>query len=240
MPAVFGRALDFLLPPRCLACGREGNLLCPPCSAGFPRLEPPYCQVCADPGVTGVCRSCVQSEKPIAGIRAPYLMEGPVREAIHGFKYRDVRAAAPALARLLAEYLSANPLLGESIVPVPLHRRKLRERGYNQAALLARELGKLTGRPVAENLLSRTRATPPQVSTASQQQRAENMAGAFHCREQVDGHSFLLLDDVSTTGSTLTAAAAALKEAGATSVWGLALARESKAGIALPAEETLP
>lgn len=153
-------------------------------------------------------------------------MEGTIREAIHAFKYRNIRAAAPELGRLLAQYLEAHPMPGEVLVPVPLHPRRLRSRGYNQAALLARELGKLSGMPVNERLLSRTKNTPPQVQTSNREERQINMAGSFEGRNNADGLAVILVDDVTTTGSTLSACAAALKEAGAASVWGLALAKE--------------
>jgi predicted amidophosphoribosyltransferase len=153
-------------------------------------------------------------------------MEGAIREAIHGFKYRGIRAAAPELGRLLANYLESSHLPGEILVPVPMHRLRLRSRGYNQAALLARELGKLTGRPVHEKLLVRTEDTPPQVQTGGRLERARSVSGSFQCIGTADGLSVILVDDVTTTGSTLSAGAGALKDAGATSVWGLALAKE--------------
>ncbi len=222
-------ALDLILPTRCLGCRREGDLLCPPCIAGTTQLAEPYCRICADPGVAGLCRRCRQAAPACDGIRAPYLMEGAVRRGIHSLKYRNVRAAAMPLAQLLADYLADNPVPGEVIVPAPLHQRRLRERGYNQAGLMARELGKLTGLPVNENLLIRARETLPQVRTTTVQQRRENLAGAFVCLEPAAGQAILLVDDVATTGSTLSAGAAALKEAGAASVWGLTIAREGRA-----------
>ena len=167
----------------------------------------------------------------LEGIRAPYLLEGVIRAAVHSFKYRNVRAAAPCLGRLLAKYLAVNPLPGGLLVPVPMHPRKLRQRGYNQAYLLARELGKATGLPVEEKLLHRTRNTPAQVQAVSRRERIENLAGAFACPGNVAGQtlagkSLILVDDVSTTGSTLAACAAALKENGASMVWGLTLCKE--------------
>ena len=176
----------------------------------------------------------------LEGIRAPYLLEGVIRAAVHSFKYRNVRAAAPCLGRLLAKYLAANPLPGGLLVPVPMHPRKLRQRGYNQASLLARELGKATGLPVDEKLLHRTRNTPAQVQAVSRRERIENLAGAFACPGNVAGQtlvgkSLILVDDVSTTGSTLAACAAALKENGASMVWGLTLCKE---GLQRPLPDT--
>ena len=118
---------------------------------------------------------------------------------------------------------------GDVLVPVPLHPKKLRERGYNQAELLAREIGKGTGLPVDTGLLSRTRHTLPQARSGGPTRRRDNMAGAFDCGSDVSGRSFILVDDVCTTGSTLNACGEALLAAGASSVWGLALAREGMA-----------
>ncbi len=225
-------ALDFLLPMRCLGCRREGGLLCESCIAALPRLLPPYCDICADRGVVGECRQCReqarQQGRPLDGLRAPYLFQGAIRDAIHSFKYENARAAAPLLGRLLAEYLADNPMPGEVLAPVPLHPRKLRERGYNQAELLAREAGKIAGLPVDAKLLYRVRNTPAQARTANRQQRLDNIADAFAVRGNLTGRALILIDDVSTTGSTLTAAAAALKQAGAASVWALTLAREER------------
>jgi ComF family protein len=220
-------ALDQVFPLYCAGCQNPGQVLCPTCVEGLPRLSPPFCPLCAQPGPAGRCRWCAASPPAVDGIRAPFRMEGAIREAIHGFKYRGLRAAAPQLAQLLADYLEGNPLPGDVLVPVPLHPRRLRRRGYNQAALLARELGKLTGRPVEERLLARTRDTPPQVETGGRAQRAGSMFGAFACAGEARGLAAILLDDVTTTGSTFSACAAALKQGGAASVWSLALAKEA-------------
>jgi ComF family protein len=150
-----------------------------------------------------------------------------VRQAVHYLKYRSLKALAPSLAQLLKGYLDTAPLPGEVLVPVPLHPRRLRERGYNQSGLLARELGKLTGLRVVEGSLHRLRNTPPQARATSVAVRRSNVAGAFASGDhQLQQKQVLLIDDVCTTGATLDACAVALKTAGATSVWGLTLARE--------------
>ncbi|HEU0021981.1 MAG TPA: hypothetical protein VFR55_09975 [Dehalococcoidia bacterium] len=150
-----------------------------------------------------------------------------LRELIHRFKYRNLRSAAPELGQLLADYLLTHPVPGRVMVPVPLHPRRLHSRGYNQAALLAKELSKLTDLPVASSLLARRQDARPQVQTGSRQQRADNVRGSFECVAGVQGLEVLLIDDVSTTSSTLSECAAVLKDAGALSVWGLALAKEA-------------
>ena len=223
-------AIDLILPIHCLGCGLEGKFLCSSCTTTFPRLELPYCNVCSVPGTHGVCHACRQQSRfsidCLSGIRAPYLMEGLVRDAVHAFKYRNYKVAAPQLSELLAEYLGQHLLPGNALFPVPLHRKKLRERGYNQAVLLARELSKRIDLPVAERLLVRTRNSPSQAHSIDSAERRENTEGAFACRGRVDGLACILIDDVCTTGSTLGACAVALMEAGAQSVWALTLARE--------------
>ena len=154
------------------------------------------------------------------------LMEGATREAIHNLKYRNLRSIAPTLGLLFARWLESNPVPGEVLVPVPLHRRRLRNRGYNQSALLAKEVGKRAGLPVRDDVLVRIRDTPPQVSL-SHEERLRNVAESFKCSGDVRGLKVILVDDVVTTGSTMSACASALMDGGAGSVWGLALARES-------------
>jgi ComF family protein len=138
-----------------------------------------------------------------------------------------LRAISNRLAELLADYLEESPLPREALVGVPLHPRRLRERGYNQSGLLARELGKHTGLPVIEDCLIRVKQAQPQVKAADAEERRRNVADAFVCRdERVKGKRIVLIDDVCTSGATLESCAAALKDKGATSVWGLTLARE--------------
>jgi ComF family protein len=113
------------------------------------------------------------------------------------------------------------------LVPVPIHPRRLRERGYNQSALVARELGRLSGLPVVEGSLVRCGQAPPQVRAAGAEERRRNVAAAFTCRDRrLAGKKVVLIDDVSTSGATLDSGAAVLKSAGADSVWGLTIALE--------------
>jgi len=150
-----------------------------------------------------------------------------MRQAIHQLKYRNLRALAAPLAQLLNDYLITNPVPGEVLVSVPLHHKRLRERGYNQSSLLARELGKFTNLPVVDDCLVRQRHAPPQTRTSTVDERQSNVADAFAYRDQrLRDKQVLLIDDVSTSGATLNACATVLKAAGATSVWGLVLARE--------------
>jgi len=150
-----------------------------------------------------------------------------MRQAIHQLKYHNLKAISSCLAELLADYLQLNPLPGEAIVPVPLHPRRLKERGYNQSGLLAKELGKLTNLPVIQDSLIRVKEARPQVRASNVKERRRNVANAFICRdEKVNGKQIILVDDVCTSGATLESCASALKSKGAIMVWGLTLARE--------------
>ena len=223
-----GIAFNLLFPQRCIGCDREGNLICSSCRNSLPRIMPPLCPRCGRPQSSGIlCPSCVSWRAEIDGIRSPFRFDGVTRQAVYQLKYRNLRALAAPLAQLLNDYLITNPIPGEVLVPVPLHRKRVRERGYNQSSLLAREIGKLTNLPVADDCLIRRRHALPQARTSTVDERHSNVADAFSCRDQrLRDKQVLLVDDVATSGATLDACAAALKAAGATSVWGLVLARE--------------
>ena len=218
-------AVELLFPAKCAVCGREGDFVCAACEAALPALHRPYCRLCASPGAASPCSSCLAWPPAYDRIEAPYLMNGGVRDVVFELKYRGIRALAPDVAELLARHLESARMTADLIVPVPLHGSRERERGYNQAGLLAHELGRRTGLPV-ESVLRRTKNTPPQVDMTGSENRRANIEGAFECVADVRGRSVLLLDDVVTTGSTMGACAAPLKAAGASKVWGLAFARQ--------------
>jgi len=223
-----GWALDFLFPQWCVGCGREGNFICYSCRQALPRITPPICPGCGRPQPSGIlCPHCVGWQAEIDGLRSPFRFEGVIQQAIYQLKYKNIRALAQPLAKLLKDYLLTCPVPGEVLVPVPLHQKRLRERGYNQSGSLARELGKLINLPLVDNCLIRLRHTSPQAKTSTVAERRSNVANAFTCRDnRLQDKQVLLIDDVSTSGATLDACATALKAAGAASVWGLVLARE--------------
>ena len=220
--------VDFFFPRRCIGCGKVGNFLCVGCLQRLPRILPPFCLKCGKPESSGgFCSTCWGWQAEIDGIRSPFRFEGVVRQAIHQLKYQNLRALAAPLAGLLWEYLNAEPIPAEVLVPVPLHQRRQRERGYNQSALLARALGKVSGWPVVEDCLARHKTASPQARTATAAERHCNVADAFSCRDgRLEQNRVLLIDDVATSGATVEACAGALKASGASSVWALVLARE--------------
>ena len=221
--------LDSLFPRYCVGCNKEGEFLCPSCIRKLETIEPPFCPRCGMPQQQGSpCPDCIQWQQyHIDGIRSPYRFEGVIRQSIHQFKYQNLRGLASPLANLMSRYLKNSPLPADALIAVPIHRKRLRERGYNQSGLLARDLGKLTGIPVLEDCLFRQKFATPQARTGTAAERIKNVENAFICRDsRVKGMRLLLIDDVATSGATLNACATALSSAGAVSVWGLALARE--------------
>jgi ComF family protein len=235
-----GRAvLDALLPPRCLACGANvgaPGTLCPSCWEGVAFLGPPLCRCCGfpfelapqtDAGDT-LCAACHADPPPYARARAVMAYDAGSRGLVLGFKHADRTEAAPAFAQWMAR--AGHELLADAhlIAPVPLHRWRLLARRYNQSALLANQLGRLSQVPVVPDLLLRRRNTPSQ-GHLSRTGRDRNVAGAFtvHPRHaaRVRGCGVLLVDDVLTTGATVAACTRALKRAGARQVDVLTLAR---------------
>ena len=221
----FGRTvLDLVYPPRCALCGRSGPFLCDGCTAGLPVAGPPRCPRCwrLDHPRRHRC--------PLAGdefliIRAPYIYEGGVRELVHRLKYDGMSALAEPMGALLLQSVREHGLTADTLAPVPLHPRRQRSRGYNQAEALARVVARGLDLPI-RTTLQRTRPTVPQVQQRSAEERARNVAGAFVAREPVHGLTLMLVDDVTTTGSTLLACARALQEAGAARVIGFTFALE--------------
>jgi ComF family protein len=231
-------ALDLLFPPRCAACGASGALFCPRCRATIRAPEPPLCPRCgrslavpASRSSSGECLACALDGglTSLDGLRAACVYEGSIRQAILALKFRRVRRLAVPLAVLLAAGYAREALHVDLVMPVPLHRGRRRERGYDQAELLARSLAGRLRLPLRADLLVRQRPTAPQTALAARERRA-NVAGAFSLRspaagQELAGKRLLLLDDVTTTGSTLDAAAAALRQASPAAIWGLAVAR---------------
>jgi ComF family protein len=194
----------------------------------MPRALPPRCPLCWQPERRGeMCGRCAQARPAFEGTRTLYVYQGPVREAVHALKYNHLSALARPMGEIMAAYLEAEALPVDLVMPVPLFGRRQRMRGYNQSALLGREVARLRGLPLTEGGLARRRDTAPQARSVDAEARRRNVADAFAAdRQRVEGRRVLLIDDVMTTGATLDACAQALRRAGAASVWALTFARE--------------
>jgi ComF family protein len=203
--------------------------LCAACAAALPPPPEPACARCG--GALGVraafCAACAGRLFACRLTRAAASYRGPAASLVRAFKFRGLPCAARAAGRAMAEDFPRRPELAgfDALVPVPLHPRRERERGYNQALLLARELGAATGLPVRE-LLERRRAAAPSWRLGRDARRA-GLSGAFAPRPGggADGRRLLLVDDVCASATTLEECALALRRAGASDVAGYAFAR---------------
>ncbi|QKG72739.1 ComF family protein [Erythrobacter mangrovi] len=221
--------VDFIYPPRCPACGAgvgEQGGLCAQCWDDLVIPSEPCCAACQRPFASAssdgsaLCGPCLATRPVHDGIAAGTLYTETSRKLVLALKHGGRIALAPMLARLIAARLpTANPR--RLIVPVPLHRRRLWSRGYNQAGLLARELGRFGHGIVLVDALVRTRSTPT-LGGLGKRERAKVLAGALAVRgsakERIKGAEIILVDDVLTSGATSSACVAALKRAGATRV----------------------
>lgn len=223
--------LNLLFPVSCVLCGsqvyeRRWGAACPACWSRLAPLESPYCPQCGEPApaIEGLCGPCRRGEHAFDFARSALLFNDPLREIVHHLKYSDRVSLANPLGDILRVRLDSEPFEGEIIVPVPLHPSRERERGYNQAELIARRLG----RPVARRLVRRRKNTPSQTGL-SRNERQRNLAGAFQVRPGVKlSGTVIVVDDVYTTGSTIDEIARTLKRAGAKRVEVLTAARVAR------------
>ncbi|MBS2027999.1 MAG: ComF family protein [Deltaproteobacteria bacterium] len=222
--------LDVLFPPRCAACGAllpDSAPLCETCQATLLDAPEPACPRCAEPvsGPDETCARCRRDPPPFSRVQVAFGFEGAMSEAIPRFKYQDRPFLAGPLVALAWPRLQSALVGLDAIAPIPLHTARLRERGFDQALLLAQELATRAKLTLLPELLVRTRATEHQVG-ARREARAENLRGAFAVAS--DGRipkRLALIDDVVTTTATARDAARALRDAGAEEIRVLALAR---------------
>ncbi|VGO15932.1 hypothetical protein PDESU_04521 [Pontiella desulfatans] len=229
--------LDMVYPRNCIGCGVPSpetfRFICWDCWTDAAKVEPPFCKLCGDPVAGAVdhgftCYSCTAAKPSFDAARSATRYDGVVGEALRQLKYDKALWLAPDLAAvlrncLLAEYPGRR---FDLVVPVPLYHVRRRGRGYNQSAVLAKELGRRIGCPSMPGMLRRIQPTTTQTNLTAPQ-RLSNVKNAFESRRQkwLAGRRVLLVDDVMTTGATVDACAKALKQGGASSVHVLTVAR---------------
>ena len=241
---IFNKLIDLIYPPRCHICqeflwqegvkkDQEELPFCQTCFNDFYEITSPICPICGRPFVSGIeedhiCESCLRKWPFYNALVAPYLYDGALMAAIHQFKYAGKIYLANSLGRLLC--LFAKEWLKEMedclMLPVPLHPKRLRERGFNQSLLLARFLTDVFDTELDFLSLRRIRYTRPQTGL-QRDERRKNVRRAFELKDPhvAKGRTVILVDDVATTGNTLNECARTLKRAGAKEIFCLVLAR---------------
>ena len=233
--------IDLIYPPRCLVCGKfldnhasgiEGAF-CSECLGDFTPITSPHCTICGSPFVTTEgedhpCERCLRKPPHFEAICAPYLYQGALMDAIHRFKYGPKSSYAKHLGPLLGDFAGRRVEVEKATVlmPVPLHPKKLRQRGFNQSLLLARYVAREIECKLDFLSLRRVKYTESQTGL-KQDERRKNVKGAFRVVKPgvVKGQEVLLVDDVATTAHTLNECARVLLKAGAERVRCLVLAR---------------
>lgn len=220
-----GAGLDLLFPIQCAGCTRHGTIWCQDCDSQLVRIEPPLCEQCGlERPTAGRCPSCRQ-RKPALKIRSYARYTGRLVQALLALKYRPDRKLAGVMGDWLASLLERESWEPTLIVPVPLGPRRRQQRGFNQAELLAEALSRRAAVPMRSDLLRRARETRSQVGL-DRRERWRNVTAAFDAQAgRLRGEAVLLVDDLTTTGATLSACAEALHEVGVEDVWGLTIGR---------------
>ena len=217
--------LDLLFPPVCGGCEKPGARWCSDCQKRVAVLVGPVCDICGLPQKqTGICDVCSVERPLFRSLRSWSVFENTVRNVLHRLKYRHDIGLGDVLAIQLAEFVRTLNWPIDIIVPVPLGKQRLRERGYNQVGMIARPLAFALEIEYAPKALYRRRETRSQVGL-SKLERHDNVRGAFQALDLVNRKTVLVMDDVATTGSTLSSSAEALFSSGAKDVYALTVAR---------------
>jgi ComF family protein len=222
----FWVGLDWLFPPVCGGCGNPGTRWCQDCQKKIQAIADPVCDVCGLPQLnTGLCERCQEKLPFFKLLRSWTVFEDPVRKALHRLKYRRDIGLGEALSNQMSGFVAQLGWPVDMIVPIPLGKERLKERGYNQVAMVAMPLSIQLGLDYCPSALARARETRSQVGLSAVE-RQENVQGAFFADgTRVNGRTILLMDDVSTTGATLSSAAEALLASGAHEVFAVTIAR---------------
>lgn len=234
------KILDFVFPQNCISCDgniKEGeHFLCAPCKGDIGFIQQPHCFHCGVPADLSyaypheefVCGDCRKTPFKFDIARSLGFYDTVLRTTIHHFKYRKQVGVLREMDLLLEKYFQENPDFGQNftVSPIPLHFNKMKERGFDQAFLIARQVARVLKLPLEGGLLRRVKATSPQ-ATMTRAERARNIKGAFEINrpELVKGKNILLVDDVFTTGATVNEAAKILKKKGAGKVYVFTLGR---------------
>lgn len=221
--------IDLVFPISCLICGKDGQFLCADCPPKIPKLQNQLCIVCRKPAPFGKTHpSCVTRNTVDGSIAALDYKDPKTKNLIRVFKYDFVSQLGNPLSKLIVETLEASGLAdyfsGWTVVPVPLHPKRLNWRSFNQSELLAQELAARLGVEVNRNLITRAKNTTPQADLKHADERRRNIENAFSLLQDPRNQKIILVDDLVTSGATANEIAKLLKQGGAQEVWIIAAA----------------
>jgi competence protein ComFC len=227
---VFWAGMDLIFPPDCGGCGEPASRWCMRCQSAVRIISPPVCHKCGLPlKRPGLCSACRAIDPDYDTLRAWAVFDFPVKQALHRLKYRRDLELGEALTRQMSSAFEKMNWRVDMVVPIPLGKQRLKERGYNQAAIIALPLALRFGYDYQPRALRRLRDTLSQVGLNAIERR-ENVRNAFQANSSVRGKHILLVDDVSTTGATLSSAAEAVYAAEAQTVKAFTVARALPSG----------
>jgi ComF family protein len=223
---VFWELVDWVFPPACSGCGKIGERWCSSCDQKLIPLQNQICQICGYPVDSGeICEKCSEDRPSFTKLRSIYAYQDELRNALHRLKYSNDLGVGEILGQKCAEFLTLLNWEVDLILPVPLGKKRRRERGYNQSALIALPLALIMKIPFCSNAILRKKETITQLEFKAEE-RKKNVKDAFSANPTlVLEKNVLIIDDVITTGSTMDACALELKRAGARNVYGLSVAR---------------
>ncbi len=219
-------ALELLYPSQCVGCSEYGSLFCVKCRNRALRMPNDICLICGNRQTVCLGRNCPRVFPSVDMVLVPFVFEGAVRRAIHALKYEHVRQMSEVLGEMLAENIRLDGDKHRTVAAMPVHPRRERLRGFNQATAIAKTVSLRLNAEQDDGIIRKIKNTPSQVSLKTREKRMLHAQDAFSASDKAEGLHVVLVDDVITTGSTVSAAAAALKIAGAKSVTAVALARE--------------
>ena len=232
---MYETAINFLYPAECRVCeeflgATSIPYICNHCWQDIDFLEPPWCDICGTPSINGLCDACATTPPRYGKLRSVAFYQTTLQHAIHFFKFEKKKVFARHLIQLLNAHIPSDCSIAEYdfILPVPIHKKRLRERGFNQAMLLANGIAKVEGVPILANTLIRNRHTIAQ-SSLDREARQQNLIGAFEIQNPdiIRDKRLLIFDDVFTTGATIREAVNELWTADPVEVDVLTLARTS-------------
>jgi ComF family protein len=218
-------AVDLLFPPHCGGCDKLGSGWCETCQNTVKILNGIVCEICGLPQEKpGICGACLVSKPRFHSLRAWTVFDGPIQRLMHQLKYRRNLSLGDAIAAEMLPFVQDLGWRIDAVVPIPLGKQRKRERGYNQVAMIALPLALGLELQYLPRALARRKETRSQVGL-SREERHTNVHDAFQASSGVRGKNVLIMDDVSTTGSTLSSGADALYASGANDVYALTVAR---------------